>query len=156
MIKENLSVTKDFWLEGFSLSLSPEFQLTVSEGATKQDVRKKSGNMTVNMTDNLTYPEFSFFIEPDKDLQVIYDVYLLYPTETIPEEDSIQIDRTEIGSDDTIAFYEGEQELNHCLLTIQVPSGNPTTDEIGITVNRVDKKQPNPTEEDVQNGSPTA
>jgi len=110
-----------FGTEGFIPSVT-NMTIEVSEGKLKLD-------------DNIhEYPSFSFDVEADESLNVVYDVYLL---DTHEEGSSvIHIDRTELGRE-SLAFYQENYSMLHCIMTFIVSPKSISLDDTIINVNRV-------------------
>src|SRR5690606_34749695 len=61
------------------------------------------------------YDAIEFELEADAEIPVAYDVYLL-------GNGTQDVVRTEVGID-TLSAYEGEEELVHCLISLQIEPG---------------------------------
>lgn len=98
---ENIE-NREWKTEGFECSLSGD---VVSFGA---------GTVTFP-SESYTFESFDFLIEGDPDIPVQYDVFLLRNNE-------VDVMRTELGLD-TVAFYDGEEALLHCLMSVVITPG---------------------------------
>lgn len=91
------------------------------------EIRFSAGSV-VKGESTLSYDAFSFDVEGDEELSVVYDVYLL-------ASGDVDVMRTEIGAD-TVAFYDGEGEVIHCLTSLEIPKGD-SLPELTLTVRNV-------------------
>lgn len=109
-----------FGTEGFVPSVT-NMTIEISEGKLKLEDSTHE------------YPSFSFEVEADESLNVVYDVYLL---DTTDGENSIHIDRTEMGGN-SLAFYQESYKMLHCIMTLMVSPKSIDLDDTQINVNRV-------------------
>jgi hypothetical protein len=120
---QNIQVT-NLYTEGFEVTFpSP---MTISFGPGKV--------VNTDIPVEYVFDEIEFDVEADPELNVSYDVYLL-----MDKDDSglnIQVDRTEIGLT-SLSVYEGEAPLLHCLLSLFVPAGTTSVDDLSINVRNV-------------------
>lgn len=122
MIVNRNNKSYDFYTEGFGISFPEPFSIKVASG--KLCFFNNDGETC------LTYPEFEFDVIADTELPVMYNVYLL-------EDDVVHVDRTEL-LEDTVAFYEGEAELQHTLLYFRVEPNTVTLDDTQLNFNNVE------------------
>lgn len=126
MIKyENIEVD-NLNTEGFEVTLPDKLSIKFAEGTF---TRFTSSGKVVK-----TFPEIEFDVEPDDELLVIYDVYLLDVPDS--EEDCMYVERTELGLL-AIPIYSGEAPLLHCLMSIQVPPNTKKLSDLSLTVRTI-------------------
>ena len=114
----------NYHTEGFAVTCGPS-SIFVSEGS-----------MTIHSAYGTTlfeYPSFEFEVECDKDVSVVYDVYLLEYNN--PEDARIHIDRTEMVMN-TVPMYEGDIQHLHCLMSFEMTCGSDIQD-VSINVRTV-------------------
>lgn len=147
MIDYQNIVVEDIYTEGFLLTQTAPLSLSMTEGKlhvlsykTKEVFEKKMVNdverdvpksVRENFDDIKEYPAFILDVEPDEELQVVYDVFLL--SENADSGFNIHIDRTEMN-EGKMPMYEGETPLLHTLLTFIVPPQLKDLSEINFTV----------------------
>lgn len=127
MIKENITEGENHYMAGMEVVAENAMEVLVTEGTYHRFTGEEEKVFEV--------PAFSFDILPDSELSVVYDVYLV--------DDDVQIvrvERTEI-TPETIPFYDGEKPLLHTLLSMSVPPGSSSLEDVIIQVNRVVKHE---------------
>jgi hypothetical protein len=122
MIKNITNEVENSWTVGLDISNPTPMNISVSSGSL--NIERLDGELKT-----LSYPQFSFEVESDNDLDVVYDIYLL--DQPSNSGNLIHIDRTEMGID-AIPTYEGEDTLAFTLATFLVPKG--TVDLLNIEI----------------------
>lgn len=80
------------------------------------------------------YSAFTFDIESDTLVNVVYDVYLLDLPSTSGYQ--VHIDRTEMDGGN-VPFYEGQDTIRFLLMSFMVPPNTNTLDDVQINVKEV-------------------
>jgi hypothetical protein len=140
MITENISTMSNAETLGFEVTTSG-LTVQVSEGSFvfyRRDEKENPEDEQTYTEEKTDFPAFSFDVVPDDAadgalIDVIYDVYLVKDKDGNP---SIHIDRTEYA-EENIAFYDGEDELLHTLMSIRVPPLAESLDNANIVVNKI-------------------
>lgn len=132
----------NFWTEGFDVTLTEP--LTLAFGPGKLFFQPGSGDPVV-----WDYPAASFVADPDEELPVGYDVYLL---DGLNEEGlNVEVVRTELGMD-AVQVYEGDTPLLHTLFSFIMQPGQDSLKGFDITVRTIKQseagKAGDPNEED--------
>lgn len=139
VIEENITKVDNYGMDGFDFSNPSGFKLSVSAGSLY--IQKVDGE-----EDRYDYPAFNFEIEPDDDLDVAYDIYLLEQPSNSGE--LVHVDRTELGSD-RFPRYEGDDELLFNLSSFIVGKGLIDITDLKVRVNKVVKKIGDTSEQEV-------
>lgn len=135
IIRENIK-NETIFSTGFDVTTISPMGLSISEGAMTVVVNKRefdeAGNMYLAKFPIVrNYPSFELDIEPDDELSVVYDVYLL--EEDSAEGYNIHVDRTEMNKG-IIAHYEGDTPMLHCLMSFTVPPNTTDISNLEIRV----------------------
>lgn len=119
---ENL-VAENLYMEGFSTTVEKGMTLNVEAGSFNY--------VTEDEILTTQFPAFTFDVESDAELRVVYDVYLLDGKDE--NGVNIHIDRTELN-DNAVAFYEGKAKLLHSLISFVVPPNTKDLSKIDIKI----------------------
>lgn len=124
MIRMNKVKNDSVEMMGFDVSIPSPMLINIGAGSYKFNVPyRKSPDLYTREFD-----EFNFLVEPDDEVSVAYDVYLLRePLHGL----TVAVERTELGVG-IVPFYDGEGCLLHTLLTFIVPAG--ATDLEGLEI----------------------
>lgn len=141
IVYENNEVA-NFWTEGFEVTLTEPLTLAFSPG--KLFFQPENGDPVV-----WDYPAASFVADPDEDLPVGYDVYLLDGKNE--EGVNVEVVRTELGMD-VLQLYDGDVPLLHTLFSFVMQPGQESLKDMDIKVRTVKQsavgKAVDPNEED--------
>lgn len=126
----------DIFTEGFEASFPSAMSFAVTAGTFNKV--SESGIATRN------FPAFEFDLEADPELTVVYDVYLLrVEGEAFP----VHVDRTVLGYD-TLAIYDGTEEVLHCLSSIVLPPNTTSLQGVDISIRNLVQQEEASTDED--------
>lgn len=124
---ENIK-SSNWYMEGFECTLE-NGELSFAAGSL------------VMPSETLAYEAFEFDVEGDEEIPVVYDVYLLANGEP-------HVDRTEVSSNN-VAFYDGTEEVRHCLMSFQLNPGD-IIDNLTLVLRNVIKEDSDETEPEPQ------
>ncbi|MFE4029136.1 hypothetical protein ACFX4N_23565 [Priestia sp. YIM B13551] len=151
MINTEIINADNYYIEGFVVSTPQPLTIEVSLGKffTIHNVEKQETTIkeledgTTKEVEQLIqveemetdeYSAFTFDIESDNLVNVIYDVYLLDLPSTSGYE--VHIDRTEMDGNN-VPFYEGEDTIKFLLMSFMVPPNTNTLDDVQINIKEV-------------------
>lgn len=138
MISEQISLTDDWWTEGFETTANGlEIQVTAGRIVMEMSVRDPETGEYSDAHDITNYPDFSFDIEPDSEFSVIYDAYLLELPSLSGEE--VVIDRT-VMTHGAEAYYEGTDRLKFTLMSFAVQPNSVDLENTNIVIKKVVKR----------------
>jgi hypothetical protein len=149
MIETNVSKNDEIYTSGFGVSSPAPLLFEVEYGEFSRIVKDVGETEHRNEDGDLEriehynnryrvvdmYPPFDIEIEPDPEFDVIYDVYLIDQPSTSGE--TVHLSRTVMGGDD-VAFYKGEDKIQHCIMTMQVPPNATASEEVKVVINTLE------------------
>jgi hypothetical protein len=148
MFKNMDLVIRNCHTEGFGVSTPAPLTISVGNGTYVHEIESIRQEKKYNNKGELIgyepirekvkvrdfYTAFEFDVESDPDFPVIYDVYLVRQPSKSGE--LIHVSRTVMGGNE-MAYYTGEDDLIHCLMTFMVTPNTTSLDDVEIRFNNI-------------------
>ncbi|WP_422406981.1 MULTISPECIES: hypothetical protein [Gammaproteobacteria] len=115
MIETIKHKVEDYFTEGFGISSPDPLSISVSDGKFVKKMRVNEDHVWSEQ-DHLG---FTLELESDDLFEVVYNFYLLEQPNS--EGQTIVVDRVEMAKG-VIPFYDGDDVIQHCLISITLPA----------------------------------
>ncbi|MGH0775268.1 hypothetical protein ACQVSN_26950 [Bacillus mobilis] len=115
MIEIKKHKVEDYFTEGFGISFPDPLFISVSDGKFIHEDRVNGGLVQREQA----HQGFTLELESDDLFEVVYNFYLLEQPNS--EGQTIVVDRVEMAKG-VIPFYDGDDVIQHCLISITLPA----------------------------------
>ncbi len=106
---------EDYFTEGFGISFPNPLSISVTDGKFVNQVRIEGDLVDKEQA----HEGFTLDLESDDLFEVVYNFYLLEQPNS--EGQTIVVDRVEMAKG-VIPFYDGDDVIQHCLISITLPA----------------------------------